>query len=168
MGFFFLSFFIIWKREREVGGGGRGRERESQAGSMLSTELDGHGASPHSPRILTWTEIKSHMLNWLNHPGAPQIVLFLIYIFVLRVTERAWVGEGKNERRQKESQAGSELQVQSPMRGSTSQNCEIMTWAEIKSQMLKQLRHTQTEVLKQGFFTQRNQASLGKWLNAFI
>ena len=33
------------------------------------------------------------------------------------------------------------LPAQSPMQDSNSQNCEIMTWAETKSQMLNQMSH---------------------------
>ena len=67
---FFLMF--IWQ-----GGGGewaeerhRMRERESQAGSVLSAEPDA-GLYLTNCDIMTWGEIKGWMLNWLSHPNAP-------------------------------------------------------------------------------------------------
>ena len=30
-----------------------------------------HGVWSHDAEIMTWAEIKSQMLNWLSHPGAP-------------------------------------------------------------------------------------------------
>ena len=52
------------EREREGG-----RERESQAGSVLSarSELD-VGLELTNREIMTWAEIKSLTLNQLNHP----------------------------------------------------------------------------------------------------
>ena len=50
-------------------------------------------------------------------------------------------GKGRDRGRERESQAGSALQLHSPTLGLSSTNCEIMTWAEIKSLTLNQLSH---------------------------
>ena len=34
------------------------------------------GALSQDPEIMTWTEIKSQMLNWLSHPDAPSPHIF--------------------------------------------------------------------------------------------
>ena len=68
------------------------------------------------------------------------LLIFKVYLFILRETETAQVGERHQKReRETETQGGSWLPVQSPTWGSNSQNCEIMTWDKTKSQMLNQL-----------------------------
>ena len=48
---------------------GRGAERE---GEIISSRLcTAGGAWSHTPEIMTWPKMKSWMLNWLSHPGAP-------------------------------------------------------------------------------------------------
>ena len=41
-------------------------EREKQTSSWVRTWW---GAPSHNPKIVTWSKIKSWMLNWLSHPG---------------------------------------------------------------------------------------------------
>ena len=71
----FLGLFIYFEKEGWWGEMGRERERESQAGSnAVSTEPD-VGLSLRNCEILTRAEIKNWMLNWKNHPGAPNVNL---------------------------------------------------------------------------------------------
>ena len=52
--------------------GQRQRQRESQGGSTLSVDPDmGLNLTAADWEIMTWADIKSQMLNKLNHPGAP-------------------------------------------------------------------------------------------------
>ena len=66
----FIHLFLVGRRAEREGG----REKNSQAGSVLSAdpnvelELTNH-------EIMTWAEIKSPVLNQLSHQGVPQIVL---------------------------------------------------------------------------------------------
>ena len=53
-------------------------------------------------------------------------------------------GWGRERGRERESQAGSALPAQSPVRGSNSLNCEIMTWTKTESLKLNQLSHPRT------------------------
>ena len=62
-------------------------------------------------------------------------MIFFLSLFILRETETAQVGEGQRGR-ERESQAGSE-----PNAGLELMNCEIMTWAETKIQMVNWLSH---------------------------
>ena len=53
---------------------GRRRWKQREANSLLSVEPDAglHLTSwDHNSEIVTWAEIKSQILNWLSHPGAP-------------------------------------------------------------------------------------------------
>ena len=67
-------------------------------------------------------------------------IFFKVYLFILRERKREnkW-GRGRERRKERESQAGSILSVQSL--GLDLTNREIMTWAEIKSRSLNQLSH---------------------------
>ena len=65
-----------------------------------------------------------HVFYWKSH-----LNFFFKCLFILE-REREWTGEGQRER-ERESQADSALSAQSPMWGSNSTNCEIMTWAEV-------------------------------------
>ena len=47
------------------------RERESQADSPTEYQAQ-RRAQSYSPEIIIWAEIKSQMLNQLNHAGAPE------------------------------------------------------------------------------------------------
>ena len=63
----------------------------------------------------------------------------------MRETEAVQVSEGQREREEDRGfQAGSLLPAQNPMWGLNSQNREIMTGAEIKSQMFNRLSHPGT------------------------
>ena len=92
------------------------------------------GAQTHElwDQDLSW----SQMLNWIGHPGSP--------IYFERA--RAWAhgsmraGEGQREG-ERESQAGSTLSAEPEARLNPMTDCEIMTWAEIKSQILNRLSH---------------------------
>ena len=55
---------------RGAGEGQREGEKESQAGSVLSTEPN-EGLKVTNLDIVTSAEIKSQRLNRLSHPGAP-------------------------------------------------------------------------------------------------
>ena len=81
--FIFFNCFQFWERENEkedlheLGRGAererareRERETESQAGSILSAELD-VWLDPTSLWSLPWAKIKSWPLNQLSHPGVP-------------------------------------------------------------------------------------------------
>ena len=70
--FFFLSlFYLFWERENEQGRGReRGRERIPSRHRAVNAESDA-GLKPTNREITAWDEIKTWMLNWLSHPGAP-------------------------------------------------------------------------------------------------
>ena len=94
--------------------------------------------------LLKWDDCSG--LCSVNVPqlSAPQRsrkrVFFFKFIYLLweRERERARVGAGAEREGERESQAGPGLSAQ----GSLSlTNCEIRTWAEIKSGMLNQLSH---------------------------
>ena len=74
----------MWQEE-----GQRERERESQANSPLSVEPD-TGLNP-----TTQAEIKSQMLNWLSHLGAPEFHFFPKILFI-------WEREREREQTQVE------------------------------------------------------------------
>ena len=64
-----ISLFLkiyLWERA-----GGAEREGE-RTPSRLCAEC---GAQSHDPETTTWTKTKSRVLNQLNDPGAPQVVL---------------------------------------------------------------------------------------------
>ena len=76
---FFLKL-INFEKEREhvqERGRQRGRERESQAGSVPPVNMEPISAEPDmgleltSCEIRTWAEIKSQTLKGLSHSGAP-------------------------------------------------------------------------------------------------
>ena len=107
----------------------RWRERETQylkqaPGSKLSAQSPMQGSNPW-----TWDHdlSQSRMFNWLSHPGAPYGYLFILRE---RERERAWIP--------------SRLHADSaePNEGRKLINCEIVTQAETKSQMLNQRSHT--------------------------
>ena len=74
----------FWKRERkrdwkQSGEGQRERKRERIPSWLhnVSTEPD-VGLDLMICEILTWAKIKSRMLNWLSHQGAPMIILLFL------------------------------------------------------------------------------------------
>ena len=91
--FFFLNVYLFlreseWDRGRDRGReGGRERERERE---RISSKLHEVSAEPDmgleltNREIMTWAEIKSHMLNQLSHPGTPKAVLFQAVFLVMR------------------------------------------------------------------------------------
>ena len=71
------SFTYFWERQRESmctynwgRGRERGRERIPSWLCTVSTEPN-MGLQLTNHEIMTWAQIKSQMLNWLNHPGTP-------------------------------------------------------------------------------------------------
>ena len=40
------------------------------------------GAESHNPGVMTWTEIKSWMLNHLSHSGTPLFVCLFVFVFI--------------------------------------------------------------------------------------
>ena len=88
-------------REREYkwgrGGAMRGKERESQAGSMLSAQSSMQGSIPRSVR--SWPELKArvrHLTNWATH--LPHNWLFFFFSVYLFERDRAQVGAGQRGR----------------------------------------------------------------------
>ena len=68
----FLSLFIYFVRERVCKWKkGRERERESQAGFVLSAQSPLGELNLGNHEIMTWAEIKSRKLNWLSHLANP-------------------------------------------------------------------------------------------------
>ena len=51
--------------------GGAERERENPKQAPCCQHRAQRGAQFHNAGIMTWAEIKSQMLNQLNHPGTP-------------------------------------------------------------------------------------------------
>ena len=107
---FFLMFIYF------ESGGSRGKERISRR--LHAQHRAPHGAWSHDPGVVTWAEIKSQMLNWLSHPGAPRRELLKKCLFL----------------RERIFQPGSTV-------GLSLTNCKIMTWTEIKSRSLNRLSH---------------------------
>ena len=73
--FFFKFIYLFWERDRERKHEGLGqREREIDS---IPSRLHAICAEPDlglklmNCEIMAWAKIKSRMLNWLNHPGAP-------------------------------------------------------------------------------------------------
>ena len=75
--FFFINIYLF-ERERECQK--CQRERERMAGRCLAE----HRAQLrpqawfHDPKIMTWAEIKSWVLKWLNHLGIPHLWVFYV------------------------------------------------------------------------------------------
>lgn len=66
----FMIYLFIWERVSMSRGRDRGRRRE-RIPSRLCT---------HDPKIITWAETRSQMLNELSHPGTPLfLILFLLF-----------------------------------------------------------------------------------------
>ena len=97
---------------------------------------------PMNHEIMAWAKTKSWTPNWLSHPSAPNtdisynffflIFFFNVYLFLRQRETQHEQGRGRERGRQNVKQApGSELSAQSPTRGSNSQTCEIVTWAEV-------------------------------------
>ena len=84
------------------------------------------------------TNKKSNIFQYTQKTIRKQIFLSLfIYFERERVHEQ---GRGREREGQRESQVGSSLSAHSPMRGLNPRTViEIVTWAEIKSQMLNRL-----------------------------
>ena len=82
----FFLFFLLERERAQVGERGRGRGRESQAGSMLSTESN-MGLDTTNYKIMTWVEIRSQTQP-TEPPRHPTIS-------VLEMTR--WVLESFNE-----------------------------------------------------------------------
>ena len=88
---YLFTYTYLRERERErervhgLGGGVKGeRKRESQADSLLITDSQGWvGLESHKLEIMTWTETKSWMLNWLSYPDAPTGDLLIMLVCCL-------------------------------------------------------------------------------------
>ena len=59
-----IYFILFLEREYMKDVGGRGYLEQASC-----------PAWSHNPKIMIWPKIKSQMLNWLSHPGAPQFKL---------------------------------------------------------------------------------------------
>ena len=69
----FIHILRVSKREYAQGREKeRGRERESQAGSMLGMDPS-HNL--YDLEIMTWANINSQMLNQRSHPGTPSFII---------------------------------------------------------------------------------------------
>ena len=106
---------------------------------FLSNLYTQHGVQTHNPQI------ESCIFYQLSQPGDSQVIilfyfiLFLkVYLFILRHRERT-SREGA-EREGISSRLCTVISVE-PNVGLELTNCEVMFWAEIKSQMLNQLSH---------------------------
>ena len=100
-----LSFFFFKKCLFIFSGSGeRGRDRDrdrkrERAPRRFHPQCEArHRAWTHDHEIMTWAKIKSQMLNWLSHPGAP-VSSFVLYgkrFFILlpmiwvRVLDSRW------------------------------------------------------------------------------
>ena len=82
--------FIILERERQhmsmrSGWEGRGRARKGERilSRLHAHHRAGHGAGSYHPNIMTWAEIRSQRLNWLNHPGISYFIFFLNHRYII-------------------------------------------------------------------------------------
>ena len=133
-------FIYFWDRERQsMNGGGSEREgdTEAEAGSELSAQNLTRGSNSQTMR--SWPEPNSKAQP-TEPPRCSSSSSFLKFTYLcLRKRESRGGAEREGERG---SQAGSLLPAQSPTQGLSPTHCKIiMTWAEIKSWMLKQLSH---------------------------
>ena len=81
---FFKSYLFIWERW-----GGAEREAEGVL-SRLRAELRAwQGTQSHDPKIMTWVETKSQMLNRLSHPGTPPFFITCLSSSLLVANHRA-------------------------------------------------------------------------------
>ena len=124
-------FIYFWDRETECKQR-RGRERgRHRVRRRLQARSCQHRARRGARTPEPWDRdlSRSLILNQLSPPGAPFILLFK-FIYLERETERASRGGAEREGG-RESQAGSELLVQSPLQGSVSRaGCLTLTnWA---------------------------------------
>ena len=73
--FCFLMFiYLFWERER--GERQREKERERIPSRLLTVSAEPNtGLKLMNREIITWANIKSWSLNWLRHPGAPELFL---------------------------------------------------------------------------------------------
>ena len=65
-----IGWLIYWEWGRE-------RESRGRAEREVRENPNRHRAQSHECEIMTWAKIKSLMLNWLSHPGAPTSGFFL-------------------------------------------------------------------------------------------
>ena len=75
--FFNTHLFILREKEKDWE---RERERGSQAGSAFSAQSWMQGSISSTLEIMTWAEIKSQLLIWLSHPGAPKWKYFYDFL----------------------------------------------------------------------------------------
>ena len=66
----------------------RGRRRIRSRLCSVSAEPDG-GLKLTNGEIMTWAKIKSQLLNWLGHPGAPKVILTIV-IKLYNKTSPTW------------------------------------------------------------------------------
>ena len=66
-----MYLFIYETESKQTGERGRGKGRERILSRLYAQPGAQHWAGSHAPGIMTWAEIKSQMLNWLSHQGAP-------------------------------------------------------------------------------------------------
>ena len=72
--FFSNVYLFIFERERESALKWEERHRERESSSWLPAEHRGWlGPQSQNPEIRTWAKIKSQTLNWMSHPGAPEL-----------------------------------------------------------------------------------------------
>ena len=128
----------------------RARENPKQALYLCCQRRPQLGAWSQDCEIMTWAEIKSWMLNWLSHSGAPlgfiftfllafnTFLLFIFYFFLTFIyfwdRERQSMNGGGSERGgDTESETGSRLWAVStePDTGLELPDCVIVTWAEV-------------------------------------
>ena len=126
-----------------------GSEREGDTESEARSGLWAVSTDPNTeaPTHKQWDHDLSRTLTLKGPPTRPKNSYFLKYffksLFIYFERGRESMGrEGQRQReRERQSQAGSAGSAQSLTCGSNSRNCEIMTWAGIKSRMLNQTSH---------------------------
>ena len=73
--YLFLRLINLFERERALT---RWEEQRERISSRFPTECEApSGTQPQDPEFMTWAEIRSLMLNWLRHSGAPQNIFFM-------------------------------------------------------------------------------------------
>ena len=125
-----LYYIILYFRDRVNVSWEEGqRKRERIPGRLYAEHEPDVGLDPMT--LGSWLELKSRAGEWLSHPGDPvMMILFNVYFT-----------DFEREKERDRIPSRPHTVSTEPDSGLKLPNCEIMTWAKIKSQTLSCLSH---------------------------